>query len=101
MNVRLTDDAAHDLESIKAWIAKDNLGAAKQTIERIRKTIRLLSEWPYFGHDGIVEGTSEFVVSQTPYVIVYRIDTRKSEETLTVLRVPHGAQNRSENAYEL
>jgi toxin ParE1/3/4 len=94
MNIRVTEDAADDLENIKARIAIDDGAAAERVIEQIRSTIRVLGELPHLGHDGIVDGTYERTVSRTPYVIVYRIDLRSKDE-LIILRVPRGSQQRS------
>lgn len=74
MNIRVTEDAADDLDNIKARIARDDGAAAERMVEQVRTTIRVLGELPHLGHDGIVAGTYERTVSRTPYVIVYRID---------------------------
>ena len=78
MNIRVTEDAADDVENIKARITRDD-GA-------------------HLGHDGIVDGTYERTVSRTPYVIVYRIDLGSKDE-LVILRVPRSSQERSSYHY--
>jgi succinate dehydrogenase / fumarate reductase flavoprotein subunit len=78
MNIRVTEDAADDLENIKARIARDDGVAAERVVEQIRATIRVLADLPHLGHDGIVEGTYERTVSRTPYVIVYRVEVVKA-----------------------
>jgi toxin ParE1/3/4 len=98
MNVRVTEDAADDLENIKARIARDDGVAADRVVEQIGATIRMLAELPHLGHDGIVEGTSERTVSRTPYVIVYRVDLGSKDE-LVILRVPRSSQERSSYHY--
>jgi toxin ParE1/3/4 len=98
MNIRVTEDAADDLENIKARIARDDGVAAERIVEQIRATIRVLGELPRLGHDGIVEGTYERTVSRTPYVIVYRIDLGSKDE-LIILRVPRSSQERSSYHY--
>jgi len=98
MNIRVTEDAADDLENIKARIAIDDGAAAERVIEQIKSTIRVLGELPHLGHDGIVDGTHERTVSRTPYVIVYRIDLGLRDE-LIILRVPRSSQQRSEYHY--
>lgn len=95
MKIRVTNDAASDLETIKAYIADDDGAAAERVVEQIRATIGVLARWPRFGHPGIVAGTFERSVSRTSYVIVYRIDIGDAGEELIVLRVPHGAQDRT------
>jgi plasmid stabilization system protein ParE len=58
----------------------------------------MLSEQPYLGHNGLVEGTYEKTVPRTPYVIVYRIDLEPRNE-LVILRAPHTSQERSHYEY--
>jgi plasmid stabilization system protein ParE len=67
MNIRVTEDAADDIENIKAHIARDDGAAAERVVEQIRSTMRVLGERPHLGHDGLVEGTYERSVSRTPY----------------------------------
>jgi toxin ParE1/3/4 len=98
MNIRVTEDAADDLENIKARIAHDDGAAAERIVEQIRATIRILGQLPHLGHDGIVEGTYERTVSRTPFVIVYRIDLGSKDE-LIILRVPRSSQERSSYHY--
>ena len=99
MKIRVTEDAAADLEHIQSFIVRDDGPAAERVIEQIRITIRLLGDWPRAGHDGIVAGTYDKAVPRTPYVIVYRIDVAETEEEWIVLRVPHAAQERSSFQY--
>ena len=98
MNIRVTEDAADDLENIKERIARDDGAAAERIVEQIRTTIRVLGEQPHLGHDGIVDGTYERTVSRTPYVIIYRIDLGSKDEVI-ILRVPRSSQERSRFHY--
>jgi toxin ParE1/3/4 len=47
-----------------------------------------LGEYPESGRPGRVRGTRELVVTGTPYVIVYRLETSAA----IILRALHGAQ---------
>jgi toxin ParE1/3/4 len=98
MNIRVTEDAADDLENINAYIGREDGVVAERVLDHIRGMIRLLAEWPHLGHAGIVGGTYERTVPRTPYVIVYRIDLALQDE-LVILRVPHAAQDRSRKEY--
>jgi toxin ParE1/3/4 len=80
MNVRVTEDAAKDLENIKAYIGREDGVVAERVLHHIRGMITLLGEWPHLGHAGIVGGTYERTVPRTPYVIVYRIDLGTQNE---------------------
>jgi plasmid stabilization system protein ParE len=54
----------------------------------------LLREFPLIGHEGLLSGTREIAVPGLPYVIVHRIE-REDEESLVILGVYHGAQDRT------
>jgi toxin ParE1/3/4 len=56
--------------------------------DRIRAQVRQLLQFPETGRPGRIEGTRELVISQTPYIVAYRI----TGETVRILRVLHGAQ---------
>ncbi len=98
MNIRVTEDAASDLESIKTYIGREHGVVAERVVDHIRGMIRLLADWPQLGHAGTVGGTYERTVPRTPYVIVYRIDFG-TQDALIILRVPHAAQDRSRYDY--
>ena len=51
---------------------------------------RKLAEYPYIGHPGDDENTREWLVRDTPYVLVYEIHG----ETVYLSRVWHTRQNR-------
>jgi plasmid stabilization system protein ParE len=69
MNVRVTEDAAGDLENIKTYIGRKDEVACERVVEQIAGMIGLLAEWPHLGHADIVGGTYERTVPRTPYVI--------------------------------
>jgi toxin ParE1/3/4 len=98
MKIRVTEDAADDLENIKERIARDDGAAAERIVEQIRATMTMLGDLPHLGHDGIVDGTHERTVSRTPFVIVYRIDLGSKNEVI-ILRVQRGSQERSQFRY--
>jgi plasmid stabilization system protein ParE len=50
-----------------------------------------LKELPYRGRLGTEEGTREILFPPLPYVAVYRV----REQIIEVLRIYHGAQDRS------
>jgi plasmid stabilization system protein ParE len=47
MKIRVTDDAALDLEQIKAYIGREDGAAAERVIEQVRATIEVLGRWPW------------------------------------------------------
>ena len=92
MKVLLREVAYRDLDEIRAWIAKDNPPAADRVIDRIISSTELLGHFPYIGRTGEAFGTREWVVSGTPYIIVYMVDDKADE--LTVIGIFHGRRNR-------
>ena len=57
-------------------------------VRALRDRIAVLAEHQGSGRAGRVEGTREWVLAGTPYIVVYRM----SSGAIEVLRVLHGAQ---------
>jgi plasmid stabilization system protein ParE len=89
MRVVLTDEALTDLASIRLFIAEHSPIAADRIGRRLVEACDSLSRLPDRGRPGLVTGTRELTVVP-PYVIVYRA----MAETIEVLRIWHGAQDR-------
>jgi toxin ParE1/3/4 len=70
------------------YIAADKPSAAARIDTQIEHQIDLLLSHPLMGREGRVQGTRELVISNSPFVIVYRIKGQNIE----VLRLLHGAQ---------
>ena len=88
MKVRWTHPASLDLKHLQDHIAQENPRAAYNIASLIREDVNQLADHPYSGRGGRVEGTRELVVSETPYIVAYRI-TSKSVDILAVI---HGAR---------
>jgi toxin ParE1/3/4 len=89
MTLIWSPEALQDLSDIRAFIGQDNPGAAKKIVARI---VTLVSEQlpanPEIGRIGRVSGTRELVISNTPFVVPYRI----RDEHIDILRVYHAAR---------
>jgi len=92
VRVIFREAAYADLDRIYSWIAKDNPRAAASVIDRILDSTELLGRNPHIGHAGRAPGTYEWVVRNTPYIVVYAID--ETDDLLMVIAVFHGAQDR-------
>ena len=92
MKVTFDIGASNDLDRIFAWIKKDNLRAAYETIGRLKARVDTLATpgLARMGRPGRDEGTHELV--EAPYVIVYEVDDERSE--IVVLSIVHGAQRK-------
>jgi toxin ParE1/3/4 len=76
------------LVALRAYIAKDSEQSAALVATRILDAIELLQTQPEMGRPGRVVGTRELVISDTPYIIPYRI----RNERLELIAVFHGRQ---------
>lgn len=87
MIIKWLDDAINDLQALRQYIAADSLKSADRVAARIITAIDVLSEQPCIGRPGRIFGIRELVVSDTPYIIPYRVKNNVVE----ILRVFHGA----------
>jgi addiction module RelE/StbE family toxin len=92
MRIRWTPAAAADLQSISDYLKEYHPHYRQPTLRKLYETMRSLRQLPYRGRPGTEEGTREILFPPLPYVAVYRINHPK--QTIDVLRVYHGAQDR-------
>jgi len=91
MRLQWTPAAAEDLQQISDYLKKRYPHYRQPTMRKLYETIRSLKQGPRSGRPGSEEGTREILFPPLPYVAVYRV----REQTIEVLRVYHGAQERS------
>jgi len=90
MRIRWTPAAAADLQRINDYLKDYHPHYRQATISKVYGAIQSLKEWPHLGRFGREEGTRELLFAPLPYVAVYRV----SEQSIEVLRIYHGAQDR-------
>lgn len=88
-SVRWSRKALFDLDDAQTYIAKENPFAAQATAERILLAVHRLAESPHVGAPGTVLNTRHWVVSRTPYLLVYRV----GDVSIEVLRVWHSRRD--------
>jgi plasmid stabilization system protein ParE len=66
-----------NLEQAHAYIVKDDPEAARQLILRIQSAVGQLAEFPFMGRVGRPEATRELVISNTSYLIIYRVRRKR------------------------
>lgn len=88
MRIRWLAKARRDVDEIAAYIARDNPLVAANVYDTIHQQVGRLADHPYLGRPGRVSGTRERVITPTPYIVAYRV----TADTVTVLRVLHGAR---------
>jgi toxin ParE1/3/4 len=89
LSLRWTRPALADLIEAQEHIAHENPSAAQAVAQRVWDAARCLQDNPEIGRTGHVSGTREWVVTQTPYLIVYRC----AGGTVEILRVWHTKRN--------
>jgi toxin ParE1/3/4 len=87
MIVRWLDEAVNDLQSLRYYIAEDNMKAANKVVKKILHAIEILAEQPQIGRHGRIAHTRELIVTGTPYIVPYRVKNNAIE----ILRVFHCA----------
>jgi toxin ParE1/3/4 len=88
LKVRWLRTALANLEAEAEYIARENPEAAARVVERIHHAVDQLATYPAMGRRGRVADTRELVVSNTPYIVPYRV----REGAVQVLRVFHAAR---------
>jgi toxin ParE1/3/4 len=89
MRVRWTTPAANDLYNIVRHIQQDDPAVAAEVAETLYDGCGSLSNFPYRGRKGRIDGSRELVFPGLPYIVVYRIE----DEVVELLRIYHGAQD--------
>jgi toxin ParE1/3/4 len=74
VTIRWTKRAIRSLESIHAYITKDNSGAAARVAEAILDSAIQLERFPQSGRLGRINGARELIVPGLPYIVPYRIE---------------------------
>jgi len=88
MRLRWSIPALRDLEAIGDYIARDNPAAAARVVTTILDQAGRLAEHPHMGRPGRVPETRELVVTNTPYIVPYRV----RGDAVQILAVLHGAR---------
>ena len=70
--IRFTRRFERNLDAILGYISQDDPTTAKRVIQDIRNSINILEDHPNVGRKGSVEGTREMIVTQYPYIVIYR-----------------------------
>ncbi len=86
MKVVWSRRAIRHLVQLREHIAKDSEPNAGWIAERILKAVELLQTHPEIGRPGRLLGTRELVVSDTPYIVPYRV----RKERVELIAVFHG-----------
>ena len=82
-------DASVEKDELLKYISEHNLLAAFGVDDHIRNQVAQLVEFPFLGRKGRISDTFELVISQTPYIVVYRI----FEQEIQILHIFHSSRD--------
>jgi toxin ParE1/3/4 len=94
MRIRWTPIAASDLKATHEYISEDSVTSANKVISRILSSVEMLERYPRLGREGRLEGTRELTISNTPFIVFYRIRRNQVE----ILGVLHAARKWPDSA---
>ena len=83
MRVEWSTPAADEFEAAQNYYLSVNPMAARMLAQRVDASIRMLCERPAAGRVGLREGTREWVVQRSPYLLAYRV----TDDALEILHV--------------
>jgi toxin ParE1/3/4 len=89
VKVEWLSPARQDREEQLGYIAERDPWAAISLGDAIEEAVSHLPRHPHIGRVGRVTDTRELVVSNTPYILAYRVE----QDAVVILRLLHGAQN--------
>lgn len=93
MQVVWLSKALRNLDEIAAYIAQENPQVAEKMVDLIVAQVNQLASQPAMGRPGRVVGTRELVISNSHFLVPYRIKNNRVE----ILRVFHTSQRPPEN----
>jgi len=79
-----------ELWDINDYLEARNPGAAARMFDRLVDAGNSLRDFPERYRKGIEDGTREFCIPGTPYIMVYTVD----KDAVRILSIFHGAQDR-------
>ena len=86
MKLRWTPRAVADLEEISDYLVAASPQAWERLLQRLERLSEAILDFPLMGKAGLVPGTREFVVSGTPYILVFQV----KDEAVVIVSVRDG-----------
>ena len=86
MKLRWTPRAVADLEEISDYLVAASPQAWEHLLQRLERLSEAMLDFPLMGKAGLVPGTREFVVSGTPYILVFQV----KDEAVVIVSVRDG-----------
>ena len=88
MRIVWTAPALREIEAIGDYIALESPRASARIVTRVFDRVDTLADHPEIGRPGRIPGTRELVITNTPFIVPYRL----RGDQIEVLSVFHGAR---------
>ena len=88
MVIRWTQRATNDLTRICDYLAQHGNFTSRRVALTIYRRTNSLQKFPNRGRSGRVAGTRELILTNLPYIIVYKV----RQDTVQIVRILPGAQ---------
>jgi addiction module RelE/StbE family toxin len=86
MKLRWTPRAVADLEEISDYLAAASPQAWEHLLLRVERLTEAIQDFTLMGKVGLVPGTREFVLSGTPYILVFQL----KDDSVVIVSVRDG-----------
>jgi addiction module RelE/StbE family toxin len=73
VKLRWTPRALAEVDAIFAYVAAHDRNVAERLTFEIEARVAKLADFPDMGRPGRVEGTRDFIIVGTPYILPYRV----------------------------
>jgi toxin ParE1/3/4 len=90
MKLKVLPRAVRDMEDLHSYIGVDSSEAATAVMQRLKKSLDLITSRPELGRPVPYSRTREWSVPGLPYIIPYRV----RGDTVEVLRIFHTSRQR-------
>ena len=86
MKLRWTPRAVADMEEISDYLVAVSPQAWEHLLLRVERLTGTILDFPLMGKAGLLPGTREFVLSGTPYILVFQL----KDDSVVILSVRDG-----------
>ena len=86
MKLRWTPRAVADMEEIGDYLVAVSPQAWEHLLLRVERLTETILDFPLMGKAGLLPGTREFVLSGTPYILVFQL----KDDSVVILSVRDG-----------
>lgn len=88
MNILWSPESISDLKNLYQYSLIENPHSAHMIYNRVIEQVEILTHSPHIGRAGRVPGTRELIISDTKYIIPYRV----VNGTLQILRIYYSSR---------